>query len=497
MQGFKMCKLSFFVLFCTFLLCEADTPDISVLSLDEKIGQLFMVATVADPDNPLSKDILFGRSIRNVPSIKNEDELRVLIKDYHIGGIIFLGNSTTEKQYAMTLRLRSYNKKYNNIPLLFGLDAEWGPNMRLTDAIKFPFNIALGALKDKALIREIAYEEGCCLQSLNIDINFAPVADCNTNAENPVINRRSFGQDPQEVSACVHHAIIGFHQVGILTCVKHFPGHGNTATDSHTGLPLVKHTEEQLQHLELIPFQKAVHENTDALMTAHILLPALDNEKPATLSPLIIKKIIRETYHFNGLVVTDALDMEAITCCYSPAHSALLALQADCDLLIAPVDVPEICKAIKEAITNKKITIAELDMHVQRILKAKQKLSQKTASTKEPRKIVCNERLEKLSKKAYQDSITLIQNIGILPLCDRTKEVVIIDLGTQQESICTQIIKQKHPSCKTYLQASINNSLDNMPELHNADLVIITMQGLTYTKPDYGISNETMQLITR
>lgn len=477
--------------------CGRQPTGISNLSLDEKIGQLFMVATVADPDNPVSQDCLFKRDINDIPSIKTEDEVQELIDTYKIGGVIFLGNSSAEKQYEMTARLIA-NNEYKKLPLLFALDAEWGAGMRLTDAVKFPFNIALGAIQDASIIEDIATAIGESLKNLQIDINFAPVVDCNTNPDNPVINRRSFGQDQNQVASRAIAFIDGLHHGGVLACAKHFPGHGDTATDSHTALPVINKTEEQLINTELIPFKEAINHGIEVIMTAHIVLPALDPEKPATLSPIIIKKLLREECKFDGLVVTDALDMDAITKQYSPEQSAVLALQAGCDLLVAPVDVPRSVAAIKQALNDKTITMQQLDDHVTRIVNIKRKWCAKRAPhLKDPHDAVNNERLIALSKKAYEKSMTLISNNNLFPLKSSLKKLVIIEVGSTQENSFTQQIKSERELCISYLvtQLTKEERVALLKAAQNADGVIITLENITYAKPTYGMTNENSELI--
>lgn len=477
----------------------ANFPRVANLSLDEKLGQLLMVATIADPDNPISKDVLFGRSTKNIPSIKLEKELTELIEKYHNGGVLFLGKSSSEKQWTMTKRLIACNEHHSKIPLLFGLDAEWGPEMRITDATKFPFNIALGAIRDKKLLKEFGFMIGSMLKALHIGINFAPVADCNTNFLNPVINRRSFGENPEAVSECDQVVIEGLQEAGVGACVKHYPGHGDTEINTHNGLAIIKHSRDRLLKVELVPFKAAVAKHVKAIMSGHLLVPALDPQLPATLSPAIMTDTIRKNLSFDGILATDALDMEAITKMYTPAESVLLALKAGNDLVVAPIEVPQAIARIKKAIETGEITIEELDKHVQRILDLKEWIASRNDETKinaSITEILNSKEAQDLSKKLFQKAITLVRNKNVLPITPG-QPLSIVAIGADTVPAFSTFMQQTNAST-VYLLPTASTADDYETTTRSLSAtIVIAVFGLKYGKAPFGITSEAQAFIEK
>lgn len=485
----------------SFMYCAA-IPELTQLSLNEKIGQLFVVATTADPENPVTQDILFHRAQRDIPSVKSEEELKKLIKEYAIGGVIFLGKSNAEKQIAMTTRLNELNDTTNKIPLVFALDAEWGPAMRIDNAVKFPFNITLGALQDKQLIQQFGQANARMLKHLGVGICLGPVGDCNTNPENPVINRRSFGESPEQVAICTCACAAGIEQEGVVACAKHAPGHGDTKVDSHTGLPIMTHTKERLNSREMVPFKAAIAQGIHAIMPAHLLIPALDEHNPATLSKKIITDLMRTECGFDVLIITDALDMQALTDHYKPEETPLAAFKAGCDILLCPIDVPAAVARIQQALADKEITEQELDEHVQRILTVKKFIAKhalKTLPKPENISAVLNdEALKNLSKTLFQKAMTLVKNNHLLPLAPQTP-IKLVLLGTSTETPFEISLKQQHP-CQVWRyahNAPANAHAELLQAVSADDTVVIGVYGLTYGKPPYGLSEKTLNYIQR
>lgn len=332
------------------------------MSLEEKIGQLFVA-----PACPL----------------REEDHWRdweELLEKYHVGGVIM-------KQASPVSHVKLVNRlqKRSREPLLVVADAEWGLAMRLSDTIAFPRNEVLGKRGDLALIQEIGEEVGKECRRIGIHLNLAPVSDVNNNPGNRVIGSRSFGAEPKVVAECVQAAVRGLGRGGVMSCAKHFPGHGDTAVDSHVDLPVISHSRERLGEVELVPFRAAIAEGVSAVMSAHILVPAIDPKFPATLSRRVLQGLLREELGFTGLVVTDALNMKALTNFYSAKEIALEAHRAGCDLLvygdhIAPnVDdivrrqIPEAYLRLQEAYQKEELPESFLNEKVLRILQAKEK----------------------------------------------------------------------------------------------------------------------------
>jgi beta-N-acetylhexosaminidase len=339
---------------------------LSDLTLDQKIGQLFMVAAVADEQ--LAWETIAKKSYR-----MDKKYITELIEDYHIGGIIFLGKSDVAKQQERTECFQSLSET----PLLIGQDLEPGRvgKSRFEDFI-YPNNQALGSFDDLSNTYDIATEIGQFCSRLGVHINFAPVADVNNNPKNPVIDDRSFGDNPQLV---LRHAIAfarGLSHSGIIACAKHFPGHGDTLLDSHITLPQIDHDRERLDRIELYPFKELIKKGIPAIMIGHLAVVALESEKniPASLSKNIVTELLRKEFSFEGIIITDALDMAGVTHYYADGDAELRALLAGNDILLCPIDVPKAIEAIKNALKSGIITEKAIDMHVERILKIKNKV---------------------------------------------------------------------------------------------------------------------------
>ncbi len=287
------------------------------LSLKEKIGQLFMVAAWSDKEPAHSHSIIR------------------LIQEYHIGGLIFFQGNPRDQA-----KLTNVYQNYSRVPLMIGMDAEWGPGMRLDSVISYPRQMALGAIQDDSLIYRMGSDIGQQLRRLGVHINFAPVVDVNNNPDNPVIGSRSFGSDPRRVARKGIAYMNGLQDEGVLSVAKHFPGHGDTDQDSHKVLPVIPHDSTRLDSIELYPFRRLVQNGVGGVMVAHLNVPAYmdDPNQPATLSSRMINGVLKEQMDFKGLVFTDALNMRGITNHYSPGRIEAQALKAGNDVLLYPQD---------------------------------------------------------------------------------------------------------------------------------------------------------------
>lgn len=361
-----------YLIYTAFLAITALTHSmnrsVNNLTLDQKIGQLFMVAAVADED--IAKDFLSKKTYR-----MDKEYVESLIKNYHVGGIIYLGKSDSEKQKQRT----QYFQNISAIPLLIGQDLEPGRVgiSRLHQMECFFNNQELGERNEIETTYKTGLAIGQFCKKLGVHINFAPVADVNNNPNNPVINDRSFGDDPELVAA---HAIAfaqGLENAGIIACAKHFPGHGDTNVDSHYDLPLIPHDKKRLHTIELYPFKKLIAENIPAIMVGHLEVPAFEDKPktPSTVSKKIVTDLLQKELRFKGLIITDGLDMQGITNHYKNGQAELLALLAGNDILLSPVDVPAAVVAIKQAIADQRITEQEIDVHVKKILDIKNMLN--------------------------------------------------------------------------------------------------------------------------
>jgi beta-glucosidase-like glycosyl hydrolase len=348
--------------------------DINTLTLDEKIGQLFMVSAVADEE--IAQETIAKKTYR-----MDKEYIEQMIAQYHIGGIIYLGKSEYKKQIERTQHFQSLSK----IPLLFGQDLEPGRvgAARFSELAHFPNNKTLGTMNNTEYTRNIGKAIGGLAKTVGVHIVFAPVADVNNNPDNPVINDRSFGDNPELVA---EHAIAfaqGLQSMGIIACAKHFPGHGDTNVDSHYGLPIITHNRDRLHAIELAPFKELIAENIPAIMTAHLAMAAFEEQHnlPSSLSKRIVTDLLRKELGFDGLIITDGLDMGGVTNHYSHGKAELHALLAGNDILLSPVDVPAAVAEIKQALNDKLITEQEIDVHVEKILKIKNELSTQNQSS--------------------------------------------------------------------------------------------------------------------
>src|SRR5258707_447744 len=338
------------------------------LSLEEKVGQLFMIWVRAEFLNLDSPEYL---------------QLRDNMRKYHVGSFAmtvrweppFLYRNQPYEAAELLNRLQQESK----LPLLFAADFERGVTMRLHGATMFPHAMAFGAAGKtdyaEAFGRIVAQES----RAIGIEWNFFPDADVNSNPANPIINTRSFGEDPQQVGDLAAAYIRGARANGMLTTAKHFPGHGDTATDSHLGVAQVTGNLARLQSVELPPFRKAIEAGVDSVMVAHVSVPSLepDPKRVGTTSPAIVNDLLKTQLGFKGLVVTDALDMAGLTRLYADniGRAAVDAFKAGNDLLLIPADLDASYKAVLAAARSGEIPQSQLDASVLKILKAKASLN--------------------------------------------------------------------------------------------------------------------------
>lgn len=330
------------------------------LTLAQKVGQLF----IAKPEQ-----LYDGGMVTKVT-----DELKAGLQQYPVGGVIFFAGNVVSP--AQLLSLNQQLQEASNIPLFISTDEEGGKVTRLArndafDLPKYENAAAVGSSGDPEDAWEMGSTIGGYLKKYGMNLDFAPVADVNTNPKNPIIGTRAFSSDPVIAGKMAAAFAQGLQEQGVAATFKHFPGHGDTAEDSHVGLAVNHKTKEELENCEWLPFGGA--ENTDMVMVGHIALPQVTgNMIPATMSYEIVTGILKEELGFSGLVITDALDMGAITEQYSAGEAAISALQAGCDILLMPKDLEEAFDAVMDAIENGTLTVQWLDATVERILRFKQ-----------------------------------------------------------------------------------------------------------------------------
>lgn len=321
------------------------------MSLEQKIGQLFMVAAYSNKD------------------AAHVAEIEKLILDYHIGGLIFFQNDPLKQAY-----LTNYFQSISKTPLMIGIDGEWGLAMRLQNTQRFPYAITLGALQNDSLVFRTGAAIARQCKRLGIHVNFAPDVDINNNPDNPIIGFRAFGDNKYRVARSGAAYSNGMLSENVMSCAKHFPGHGDVHTDSHLDLPVVDKSLSQLDSGELYPFTYLIQQGVPSIMVAHIHFPQLDNRpnRSASLSKYMIDTLLRQRMNFDGLVFTDALNMKGVSRYYSNGQADLEAFLAGNDVLLFSEDVPSAIALIKQAVLDGRISMQELDKRVKRILKGKQ-----------------------------------------------------------------------------------------------------------------------------
>ncbi|WP_406411565.1 glycoside hydrolase family 3 protein [Streptomyces halstedii] len=405
---------------------------IARMSLEEKVGQLFVMRVYGHSATaPDQADI-----------DANLDEIGVrtaaeLIARYHVGGIIYFtwAHNTRDPHQIAGLSngiQRAALAQPTPLPLLISTDQEHGIVCRVGEpATLMPGAMALGAGGSRSDARTAARIAGAELAALGINQNYAPDADVNVNPANPVIGVRSFGSDPQSVAGLVAAQVKGYQSAQVASTAKHFPGHGDTSTDSHTGLPSIQHTREQWAELDAPPFRAAVAAGIDSIMTAHIVVPALDpSEDPATLSRPILTGILREELGYDGVVVTDSLGMEGVRTKYGDERVPVLALQAGVDQLLNPPDLSVAWNAVLAAVKSGEISEARIEESILRILRLKSKLG----LFRDPyvtrrgvdRTVGVKEHLAAADRIAERTTTLLAHTGALLPLSRRTHRNVLV-----------------------------------------------------------------------
>jgi beta-glucosidase-like glycosyl hydrolase len=397
------------------------------LTPDEKIGQLVVPSFES---NFLSTDS------------DTFDELTRLVRDYHVGGFHVFGASIPAPQVLLnpgygtvvlgqplsTAFLTNRLQGLSTVPLLNTADFESGVGFRLFGATRFPRQMAMGAIAsgdgghDVRLVREEARMTGIEARAVGVHVNFAPVADVNNNARNPVINTRSYGEDPLRVAALVSAYLAGARDGGMIATIKHFPGHGDTDVDSHLGLPVITFDRGRLNDVELVPFRRGVDEGAAAVMAAHIEVPALDPapSTPATFSRPMLQDLLRQELGFGGLVYTDSMSMDAITRMAAPGEAAVRALLAGADQVLHSPDPVAAFTGIRDALASGRISAARIDASVERILRAKASLGlhlHRQVSLDEVPAKVGGRAHDAIAQEAFARAVTLVKDDrGSVPL---------------------------------------------------------------------------------
>lgn len=454
---------------------------LSEMTLEEKVGQLFMIA---------------------VYSNKREADYQIVenqVRKYHLGGVAFFQENAL-KQAELTNRYQSAAK----IPLLVGLDAEWGLGMRLNNTWSFPKAITIGAAKDAELAGQVGEEIARQCKRIGVHFNFAPVADINSNPKNPVINYRSFGESVENVSELTAAFVRGHRRQNIMTSAKHFPGHGDTNVDSHYDLPVLNHSLQHIREVESAPFRALIKDSLASVMIGHLNVPALDNGVPATVSEKVIKGFLQKELGFQGLVISDALNMRGLLKSFPVGQAEVRAFKAGNDMLLQTANIDRAYKAVLEACINGDITEAALDESIRKILKAKFWVGLNAYKPVDLRNISAdldNGKNKELTQLIYNNAVTVTRDeFGLIPIKGlATVEMASIAVGGDPGNLfqstlelygnVTPYLLPDKPSGSADWQSIADEAVKN-------DLVIVSIHKVRQSeKLDYGITEPTLSLL--
>ena len=452
------------------------------LTLDEKIAQLLVVRA-----NDPGKDYF--------------SYIEKYIEEYNIGGVCFFKN--TPHHQAM---ITNSWQKIAKTPLLVSIDAEWGLGMRLDSTTVFPFQMTLGAIRDNGLIYQMGAVIADQCKRIGIQMNFAPVVDINSNPANPVIGMRSFGQDKENVMQKGMAYMQGLQDLGLIATAKHFPGHGDTDSDSHKTLPIISHSVARLDSVELYPFRQLINNGLGGIMIAHLYIPAYESKEgvASTLSENIVSGVLRNKLGFEGLIVTDALDMKGVTKYYKPGDIEVKALQAGNDILLLPADVPKAVKQIKKALDKGELDMAVINERCRKVLSYKYKAGLANLSeidTEGLYKDLNSPRASALIRYLYEASATVVKNDDqLLPLTHLdTLQIAYVSTGDGLEDdhfAATLGIYGRITNFKLDREAGKKDIQALLEDLKPYNLVIVGVRNTNiFPYKNYGIPESTWTFI--
>lgn len=453
------------------------------MTIDEKIGQLFMP--------------------RGNTSGKGYDipKLREWVQKYHIGGIALFASQPTA-QAQLTNELQSISK----VPLLVGLDFEWGLAMRLDSTVRFPYQMALGAMpQNEDLIEAMGKEIGRQCNRIGVHVNYAPVVDVNNNPNNPVINFRSFGEDKLNVSRKGLAYMRGLQSQKMIVTAKHFPGHGDTGVDSHYDLPLIAHDKTRLDNIELYPFKELINNGLSGIMTAHLSIPALDATKnlASTMSPKIITDLLKNELGFKGLVFTDAMDMVGAVKYFPKGEAIVKAILAGNDIIETFEDVPTAFNAVKKAYTEGALSERDLTNRVRKILMAKSYVGLDSYKPIKIENLVADLNTiqsDLLNRLMAEATMTLVKNQNdVLPLKDLTKRIAVVSIDAK-EITAFQNMAQNYTSVTPFLipQNASDSVIQRIANVANDFDVILVGLHLQNVRPgaQYGVTESNKKALS-
>ncbi|MBY0245230.1 MAG: glycoside hydrolase family 3 protein [Sphingobacteriaceae bacterium] len=426
----------------------------NTLSKKQKIAQLFFVRAKTNQD-------------------KNyEDSLVKVIKKQKLGGVVFFQGGPG-RQVALTNRFQEISKT----PLIISSDGEWGLGMRLDSAISFPYQMALGAIQNNQLIYKMGLAVAKDYKRMGMHLNLAPDVDINNNANNPVINYRSFGENKFNVAEKGTAYLKGMQDGGLLVSIKHFPGHGDTDVDSHYDLPKLPFSKSRLDSLEMYPFKELIKKGAAGVMVAHMNIPQLDTTAnlPSTLSKIIVTDILKRDLNFKGLIISDAMDMKGVVKFFPEGTADVMALKAGNDILELSEDSKRAIKLVKKAIRKDEISIERIDESVKKVLKAKYwaglHKNKRTNESNVYEEVNSAESLT-LRQELADASMTILRGKDYIKSLNPNEKTVIVSLGVADTTLFQTELRQ-------YFRNSTIFSLDNKSTTADFDKILMEMGSKT------------------
>ncbi len=457
----------------TFKKVESPLPYMSVetawadslilsLSLEEKIAQLCFIRANSGGTN------------------WEDEKLFETIEKYGVGGLTFFKGMPTA-QFNLTKKAQEKSK----LPLLISIDGEWGLSMRLDSTLKYPWMMTLGAIQNNDLIYDMAWQMADEFNRLGVHINLAPVADVNNNAENPIINSRSFGEDIYNVLDKTTAYTLGLQDNGVMACAKHFPGHGDTNMDSHKQLPLIPFDRNRLDSLELFPFRGLIDEGVGSIMIAHLNIPSLtgDTVTPSSVSKRVVNDLLKQELNYEGLIMTDGLAMKGVSDHYAHGRLEIESLKAGNDVLLLPEDMKAVIDSVSWAVASGELSMDRIDESCYKVLRIKEWLGLNKKSipdSLDQAESFINRPAEILKKKLMQASLTVVQNEkDLVPIKDLDeRKIAMVSLGgtpgnTFYENMKLHVEIDRFIISENHSEKGINEILEKLKEQYNTLIVSI------------------------
>ena len=482
----RLCFLLAFVALASGRVFAQDAEDRWVdsvynsLTLEQRVAQL-ICARANQPDDPFYEKV--GK----------------YIKQYNIGGVCFF-RAEAEAQVKQTNDWQAMAQT----PLMVAIDAEWGLAMRVKNTIAYPYQMTLGAVNDDELIYRMGQQIAEQCLRMGIHVNFAPVVDVNSNPANPIIGMRSFGENPSKVGEKGTSYALGMQSKGLITSMKHFPGHGNTATDSHMTLPTVTRTLDEVRDIELAPFRHLIANGVNGAMVGHLYFPAIEKVKntSSSLSYGVVTELLKDTMGFEGLIFTDGLDMKGVSEKVRQDSVPYVSFMAGNDVLILPTDVPFAIRTIKAAAERDPVAAQRVEESCKKILRYKYRVGlnhYKPAATANLMTDLKKQEYKDLRQQLFAEAVTMLRNDDVIPL-DKNKKIAVVTIGNTKNDVYNGLV-DNGLNIKSFVVTKENmasKSAEWLKTLEDYDLVVLSIEKTTmFANKNYGINDETVKFFNR